>query len=140
MLETVVSFPPRLSCPSSRICTLLPNPLAPNEDEAAALSGTFSDLGDDVVTLSASIGSLTQDSGASGEWNWTYTPPADFNGSQPLTITASDGEGGTATATVSLVVEPVNDPPLPGDDDLTTGWNDPLTIPIANTSRVASAP
>jgi large repetitive protein len=41
----------------------------------------------------------------------SYTPAADFNGSDTFTYTVSDGHGGTATATVNVTVTPVNDAP-----------------------------
>jgi hypothetical protein len=39
-----------------------------NEAETAQNSGTFSDPGTDDVTLSASIGTITQDDGNAGDW------------------------------------------------------------------------
>ncbi|QDU18781.1 tandem-95 repeat protein [Urbifossiella limnaea] len=41
----------------------------------------------------------------------TYTPAADFFGTDSFTYTASDGNGGTATGTVSVTVSPVDDAP-----------------------------
>jgi VCBS repeat-containing protein len=49
----------------------------------------------------------------------TYTPDADYNGGDSFTYTLSDGNGGTALATVSLTVNPVNDPPVARDDAAT---------------------
>jgi hypothetical protein len=42
----------------------------------------------------------------------TYTPSANFSGTDTFTYTISDGNGGTDSATVSVTVTPVNDPPL----------------------------
>ncbi|MGC4063023.1 MAG: retention module-containing protein [Aquabacterium sp.] len=56
---------------------------------------------------------------------WTYTPAKDFNGSDSFTVTVSDGHGGTATATIDIGVNPVNDPPKvvdPGNENF-----DPVT-------------
>ncbi|MBW4481833.1 MAG: tandem-95 repeat protein [Tildeniella torsiva UHER 1998/13D] len=39
-----------------------------------------------------------------------YTPNANYNGSDSFTYAISDGNGGTATATVNLTVNSVNDP------------------------------
>jgi hypothetical protein len=41
----------------------------------------------------------------------TYTPNFNYNGPDSFTYTASDGNGGTDTADVSITVIPVNDPP-----------------------------
>ncbi|MGE4259254.1 MAG: beta strand repeat-containing protein, partial [Candidatus Babeliales bacterium] len=49
----------------------------------------------------------------------SYTPDADYNGADSFTYTISDGNGGTATATVNLTVTPVNDPPVANDDTFT---------------------
>jgi YVTN family beta-propeller protein len=58
----------------------------------------------------------------------SYTPNADFHGTDSFTYTISDGQGGTATATVKVTVKPVNDGPDARDDVYTTTENTPLTI------------
>lgn len=45
-----------------------------------------------------------------------YTPAENFNGTETFTYTVSDGDGGQDTATVTLQVQPVNDPPTANDD------------------------
>ncbi|WP_295538654.1 retention module-containing protein, partial [uncultured Pseudacidovorax sp.] len=47
--------------------------------------------------------------------SYTYTPAKDYNGSDPFTVVVSDGNGGTATSTVTVGITPVNDPPVPVD-------------------------
>jgi hypothetical protein len=67
------------------------------EGGLAANSGTFVDPEDHPVTVSASIGTVTQDSGGSGTWHWSHEPadgPAD---TQTVTITASDGSSTMTT-------------------------------------------
>ncbi|MGE2692847.1 Ig-like domain-containing protein [Mycolicibacterium pulveris] len=59
----------------------------------------------------------------------TYTPDADFHGTDSFTYTVSDGNGGTATATVTVTVTAVPDSPAPADDFYTTAEDTPLTIP-----------
>lgn len=54
----------------------------------------------------------------------TYTPNADFSGNDSFTYTIDDGNGGTNSATVSVTVTPVNDPPsldLDADDSSAAG-------------------
>ncbi|KYK28442.1 hypothetical protein AYK20_07210 [Thermoplasmatales archaeon SG8-52-1] len=46
-----------------------------------------------------------------------YTPNTNYNGPDQFTYTISDGNGGTDTATVSITVTPVNDPPTANDDN-----------------------
>ena len=52
----------------------------------------------------------------------TYTPNLDFSGEDSFTYTITDGRGGTAQATVTITVLPVNDPPVvaAGDDAAST--------------------
>ena len=44
--------------------------------------------------------------------SFTYTPNADFNGSDSFTYEVTDGNGGTDVGVVSLTVTPVNDAPV----------------------------
>ncbi|MFV5215092.1 retention module-containing protein, partial [Azonexus caeni] len=60
-----------------------------------------------------------------GDGTWTYVPGPDYNGSDSFTVTIDDGNGGTATSTVTIGVTPVNDPPIP--DDPTDPTFDPTT-------------
>jgi hypothetical protein len=49
----------------------------------------------------------------------TYTPKANFNGTDSLVYKVSDGKGGFDTAKVTLTVKPVNDAPVAKDDSVT---------------------
>ena len=49
----------------------------------------------------------------------TYTPNADFFGTEVFTYTISDGNGGFDTATITVTVTNVNDPPIAVDDVFT---------------------
>ncbi|MBV1883891.1 MAG: tandem-95 repeat protein [Pseudomonadales bacterium] len=78
-----------------------------------------SDLDGDTLTVS----SVTQGANGSVTNNGsdlTYTPNANFNGSDSFTYSVSDGNGGSATATVSVSVGGVNDAPVAIDDAATT--------------------
>jgi VCBS repeat-containing protein len=52
--------------------------------------------------------------------SFTYTPDADFHGADSFTYAVADGNGGTAQATVSITVDPVNDDPVAQADAFTT--------------------
>jgi len=58
----------------------------------------------------------------------TYTPNADWNGTDNFTYTVSDGNGGTDTATVTVTVNSVNDDPVTDDDTGATAEDTPVTI------------
>jgi Big-like domain-containing protein len=60
-----------------------------------------------------------------------YQPDPDFYGTDTFTYTISDTEGGQDTATVTVTVEPISDPPI-ADDDTATLPEDalPTLIPV----------
>jgi len=60
----------------------------------------------------------------------TFTPAANFNGTPSFTYTLSDGQGGTATASVSLTVTAVNDAPVAVNDSFTTVEDTAVTIAV----------
>ena len=53
-----------------------------------------------------------------------YRPDADYNGSDSFTFTAADGDGADDSATVDIVVRPVNDAPVAEDLHVTTDEDD----------------
>jgi len=59
-----------------------------------------------------------------------YTPASDFNGVDSFAYTISDGTGETATATVTMTVAAVNDPPVAQDDSGSTDEGTPVTIGV----------
>ncbi|MEW5959568.1 MAG: Ig-like domain-containing protein, partial [Chloroflexota bacterium] len=70
----------------------------------------------------------------------TYTPGQDFYGSDSFTYQAGDGALTSNVATVTLTINPVNDPPLANDDAGATGPDTPTIIDVlANDSDVDSA-
>ena len=98
-----------------------PAPVAANDtastDEDAAvnipvLANDVDPDGDDLTVTGATAASGTVVIEADG--TLTYTPNADFNGTDTITYTIDDGEGGTSTATVEVTVAPVNDAPVAG--------------------------
>ena len=59
------------------------------------------------VTATAKGGTVSKNA----DGTLTYTPAANFNGTDTFSYTVSDGHGGTDTATVNVTVNPVNDAP-----------------------------
>ncbi len=78
-----------------------------DEGDTAGNSGTFDDVnpGDNVI-ITASVGTITQDTGNSGNWNWSLPTTDGPDQSQSVTITADDGTD-TVTTTFSLTVDNV---------------------------------
>ncbi len=58
--------------------------------------------------------------------NVTYTPNANFSGTDTFAYTASDGNGGTDTATVTISVGGINDPPTFTSAPVRTATEDQL--------------
>ena len=73
---------------------------------------------------------------------FTYTPNANFNGSDSFTYKANDGTVDSNTVTVTITVGAVNDAPVAGDDSYATPEDTLLTRTapgvLANDSDVDS--
>ncbi len=61
----------------------------------------------------------------------TYTPDADFNGTDSFSFLANDGSLDSAHATVTLAIHPVNDPPTTAPSDLETLEDTPATLTLS---------
>uniref|UniRef100_UPI000AD5A5F8 tandem-95 repeat protein n=2 Tax=Comamonadaceae TaxID=80864 RepID=UPI000AD5A5F8 len=82
-----------------------------NEDTPVSGQIVGSDVDGDTLTYvkssDPSHGTVT----VNADGTYTYTPGANFNGTDSFTVTVSDGHGGTTTSTVNVTVNPVNDAP-----------------------------
>ncbi|KAF0219268.1 MAG: putative hemagglutinin/hemolysin [Geobacteraceae bacterium] len=61
----------------------------------------------------------------------TYTPEADYNGPDSFTFTAYDGTADSNTATVSITVAAVNDPPVAAGQSVITNRNTATAVTLA---------
>lgn len=85
--------------------------VAANEDAAVQVTVGATDKEGDALTYSATgaaHGTVT--GGANGVF--TYTPAANFNGSDSFVITVVDAKGAEARQTVNVTVKPMNDVPI----------------------------
>src|SRR5205823_2703358 len=57
-----------------------------------------------------------------------YTPAADFNGTDRFVYQVCDTAGACATASATIIVTPVNDPPMVNPDAVTTREDTPIAI------------
>jgi hypothetical protein len=80
-------------------------PASVAENAAASASGTFSDVDDNITSLTASEGTLTPKGlgSTSGSWTWSETPPLS-DGSHTVTLTATNSDGSTATTSFTFTV------------------------------------
>jgi VCBS repeat-containing protein len=60
----------------------------------------------------------------------TYTPNANFSGTDSFTYTISDGNGGTASATVTITITAVNDAPVANADSASVSENGSASIAV----------
>ncbi|MFQ5399506.1 MAG: tandem-95 repeat protein [Anaerolineae bacterium] len=111
---------------------------ATTEDVPVIIAGALllandSDPDGDTVTIaavdaaSANGGVITDNS----DGTYTYTPAANFNGTDSFTYTAADNNGGAAAGTVTVTVTAVNDPPTAVNDAFSTDLVTPLVISAA---------
>ena len=91
--------------------TATPQSVSTNEDTPLAITLTGSDPDNDPLTFTVVTNPMHGVlSGAAP--NLTYTPTANYNGSDSFTFKVNDGTTDSNTATVLITVDPVNDPPV----------------------------
>ena len=80
---------------------------ASTDEDSAITIGVLTndtDVDGDTLTVTAITQPTNGDAAINGNGTVTYTPLANFHGTDSFTYTISDGHGGTDTATVSLTV------------------------------------
>ncbi|AYC33939.1 retention module-containing protein [Pseudomonas cavernae] len=111
-------------------------PLAANDSASTAedtpvtidVLGNDSDVDGNPLSVSgasASHGTVTINANGS----LVYTPNANYVGSDTITYSIDDGQGGSASATVAVTVTPLND--APGTADVTAGGAEDSVISVA---------
>jgi large repetitive protein len=100
------------------------------------VDGVPGTLGTPVVI--PNVGSLT----VNGNGVYTFAPVPGFEGAVPVvTYTISDGQGGSDTAALNILVDAVNDPPVALDDNVTGVEDQPVTFnPLTNDSDPEGQP
>jgi uncharacterized delta-60 repeat protein/CSLREA domain-containing protein len=109
-----------------------------DEDTPVVITPLANDT--DVDGDSLSVDSFTQPANGTvtdnGDDTLTYTPDGDWNGTDSFTYTVTDGQA-TDSATVWVVVAPVNDAPVAADDSVSTDEDTPVTVsPLDNDADV----
>ncbi|WP_224815062.1 tandem-95 repeat protein [Hasllibacter sp. MH4015] len=108
------------------------DPIEVDEDDSVTFNPTDNDTDDDGDTLTVTDitdpanGTLTDN----GDGTYTYEPDPNFNGTDEVTYTVSDGNGGTDTGTITFTVNPVNDDPDAVDDSDSTDFETPVSIDL----------
>jgi len=122
-----VNDPPKIDDPNSGNFDPVTGHYSLTTDEDKPVSGQVkaTDADGDALTYAKGADPAHGSVVVNEDGTWTYTPAKDYNGSDTFTVTVSDGQGGTATATIDIGVNPVNDPPKIDDPD--SGNFDPVT-------------
>jgi hypothetical protein len=106
--------------PSLPVCNTPPvaanSSATTNEDNAVTITMTGSDADGDSLTFTivtppahGTLSSIFNATPTSAQV--TYTPNGNYNGPDSFTFQVDDGKGGTSIGTVTITVNPVNDPP-----------------------------
>jgi VCBS repeat-containing protein len=123
------------TCPTGQYAVVI----GPHNQAPSAVGDTYSTDEDTTLNVTAASGVLANDSDPDGDpitaqlatgpshgkltlnpdGSFSYTPDANYNGPDAFTYKASDGKGGEATATVSISVNAVDDPPVAQGDSKT---------------------
>jgi len=106
-----------------------------NTDEDTPVGITLVATDDDGDTLTYSIAQQPSNGVLSGAApNVTYTPNANFSGNDSFTFFANDGTVNSNTATVSISIGAINDPPVAQDQPgVTTDEDTPVGITLVAT-------
>ncbi len=100
------------------------------EDSALAVILGATDLDGDAVTLSV-ISAPAHGTVSGTPPELTYTPHANYHGSDSFSFLANDGHGGIESATVFITVNPANDLPLASAQSVTTAEDTVAAITLA---------
>ncbi len=106
--------------------------VATNEDTSLSITALANDTDPDLDPLAitgfsqGSIGSVSQLSAST----LLFTPDPNANGTDSFTYSITDGRGGNSSATVTVAIAPVNDPPVAVADLRTTLEDTPVDIAV----------
>src|SRR5437762_3598918 len=107
------------------------------EDVVVTIQALVNDSDVDGDTLIITSLSPTNGTASISGTNVVFTPAANFNGTATIGYSISDGNGGTASALITVTVSGVNDPPVAVNDFTNTVEDVAVTIQsLANDSDV----
>ena len=141
---TVDSIPATVSVtvtPANDAPVAIDGMLSMQEDALGNGTLTANDIDGDALTYSVATqpanGTVMITDAAAG--TYTYTPDADYNGSDSFMFVANDGTTDSNAATVSITITPVNDAPVASDSSETVDEDATLTASVSATDAEGDA-
>ena len=120
-----------------------PTTRATTDEDAAttiAVLGNDSDADGDALTLATVSAPAHGTATANADGTVAYTPAGNYSGADSFSYTVNDGQGGSATAVVTVTVTGINDAPVAGNDSASTNEDTAVVIAVlANDSDGDSA-
>jgi VCBS repeat-containing protein len=95
---------------------------------APGVLGNDNDIDGNQLTAALITGPTHGTLALTGNGSFTYTPAANYNGPDAFTYRASDGTAQSNTATVTITVTAVSDPPTANNDTYSTNEDTLLTV------------
>jgi len=110
-----------------------PDSYTTNEDTALTVAApgvlaNDTDVDGNALTAALVTGPASGTLALNANGAFTYTPNANFNGTDSFTYRANDGTTTSGPATVTITVVPVNDAPVANPDSYTTNEDTALTV------------
>ena len=105
-----------------------------DEDTSVNINLTSTDPEGDAVTYSI-VTDASNGTTSVSDNTVTYTPSADFNGTDSFTFNANDGNLTGNTSTVTITINAVNDAPTAGDQSDTFNEDDTSRIIYSSCRR-----
>ncbi|MEP0870270.1 tandem-95 repeat protein, partial [Trichocoleus desertorum AS-A10] len=107
-----------------------------NEDTPGTVNPLANDSDPDGNPLTlVSFGQPSKGTVTNNNGTLTYTPNANTSGNDSFTYVVSDGRTGTATATVNITVNSIQDAPIAGNDAFTTNEDTPFPFRFTDLTR-----
>ncbi|MEZ6130828.1 MAG: Ig-like domain-containing protein [Planctomycetaceae bacterium] len=105
---------------------------ATDEDTSVVIDllANDNDIDGDDLTVGITGGPVNGTLTENEDGTFTYTPAENFNGTDTITYTVTDGELLSNEATVTITVNPVNDAPVAVDDSDSTSEGDSVEIDV----------
>ncbi|SSY69788.1 cell surface protein [Priestia megaterium] len=83
-----------------------------NEDTSLNSQVVATDIDENPLTYGLLTGPVNGTVVVNPNGTYTYTPNENYNGVDSFSVVVSDGQGGTAISTITITIQPVNDPPV----------------------------